>query len=111
MNRIKLKRRLVHSVFIALEVIYVLTGLVFISTRNAGGVSLGLLFLGAAALLFLGLRFLDELQQIRTCLVRNMVMKSFLSNSPTGHPSEAVTAADVKLKKPQVKPRVTNEGG
>lgn len=109
MNRIKLKRRLVRSVFIALEVIYVLTGLVFISTRNAGGVSLGLLFLGAAALLFLGLRFLDELQQIRTCLVRNMVMKSFLSNSLMGHPSEAVMAADVTLKKPPAKTGAAHE--
>lgn len=68
MNRSKFGARLVRSLFIALGTIYALTGVVFLSTGNPGGVSLGLLFLGGVALLYISLRLLDELRGIRQYL-------------------------------------------
>ncbi len=70
MNRSKLKTRLVRSLSIALGTAYFVAGLAFLSTGNPGGVSLGLLFFGGVALLYLAVQLLDELRRVRRHLTR-----------------------------------------
>lgn len=80
MNPLRWKKRLLRTLFIALCSAYTLTGLVFISTRSPGGVSLGLLFLGGAALLYLGICLLDELGRIRLHLAVQTEVLNLSSN-------------------------------
>ena len=70
MKRGKFKARFVRSAFIALGIAYFVAGLAFLSTGNLGGVSLGLLFLGGAALLFIAVQMLGELRSVRRYLER-----------------------------------------
>ena len=81
MNRLNLKRQLSPFLLNGLVALYILTGLVFISTRSPGGVSLGFLFIGGAVLLYLGFRLLEEIKCIRVCLTKQLVMSHFPSNS------------------------------
>jgi hypothetical protein len=57
-------RRLIGVVIGVVSVIYVIFGLVLLSTANAGGVSLGLLFLGGAAALAVTVSLLAQLERI-----------------------------------------------
>jgi hypothetical protein len=61
-------KRLVNALLILLGVVYVLAGLVFLSTGNAGGITLGLLFLGGAALLYFFMSLQRQLAQMHELL-------------------------------------------
>jgi hypothetical protein len=61
-------KRLVRSLLILLGVAYAATGLVFLSTGNPGGITLGLLFLGGAALMYFLFSMQKQLGQMHELL-------------------------------------------
>lgn len=57
-----------RTALIALIAVYAVTGAMFVSAMNAGGISLGLMFIGGAVLLRFAMRYERHLNDVRALL-------------------------------------------
>ena len=100
----KLKRQGVAKLLLRLLIaIYLISGLVLWSTQNVGGFVAGLMLLGGAALIYLGLALLQQLMRVRellTYLLLNKQPQEGLSEETTltEHPTAAVYTSGLRRR-------------
>ena len=66
---IPVKKHLIKLLIVFLAIVYLITGIVFLSTKNAGGIILGLSFFGGSALLYLATEAVRRLHNIEQLLI------------------------------------------